>query len=70
VSQVTLAQGAHACDLITDDSKAQATLAQNFRNLIHPGRQARLGEKCDRGTAYAALAAVERVAADLAKKFP
>jgi hypothetical protein len=60
----------HACGLIGDDTRKQAELAQNFRNLIHPGRQARLSEKCDRGTALAALAAIERVSSDLAKKFP
>ena len=43
----------------------QARLAKDFRNLIHPGRVARLGERCDRGTAHAALAAVEFVARDL-----
>jgi hypothetical protein len=61
---------ARACDLITDQTKQQAELAQRFRNLIHPGRQRRLQEKCDRGTAFGALAAVERVAMDLEKKFP
>jgi hypothetical protein len=61
---------AYACQLISDGTRTQAQLAQNFRNLIHPGRQARLGEKCDRGTALGALSAVERVAADLLKKFP
>jgi hypothetical protein len=61
---------AHACRIISDDTRKQAELAQNFRNLIHPGRQARLQEICDRGTAHGALAAVERVAGDLAKKFP
>jgi hypothetical protein len=61
---------AYACQLISNDTKIQTKLAQNFRNLIHPGRQARLKEICDRGTAHGALAAVERVATDLAKKFP
>jgi hypothetical protein len=61
---------AHACQLISDDTRKQAELAQNFRNLIHPGRQARLHETCDRGSALGALAAVEKVAVDLAKKFP
>jgi hypothetical protein len=60
---------ASACGLITGDTKKQAELAQNFRNLIHPGRQLRLRDKCDRGTAYGALAAVERVGTDLASKF-
>jgi hypothetical protein len=61
---------AHACKLISDNTRKQAELAQNFRNLIHPGRQARLQETCDRGAALGTLAAVEKVAVDLAKKFP
>ena len=61
---------AHVCKLISDNTRKQAQLAQNFRNLIHPGRQARLQETCDRGSALGALAAVEKVAVDLAKKFP
>jgi hypothetical protein len=73
LSEWTLApmiEAAHSCKLITDATKTQAQLAQNFRNLIHPGRAIRLKEKCDRGTALATLAAVEMVADDLANKFP
>jgi len=33
---------AHVCKLISDNTRKQAELAQNCRNLIHPGRQARL----------------------------
>ena len=40
-------------------------LAKDFRNLIHPGRAARLGQKCDQGTALAALGAMQAVARDL-----
>jgi hypothetical protein len=65
-----LIYAAHGCRLIDNDTQKQADLAQNYRNLIHPGRQARLQDKCDRGTAYGALAAVERVAVDLAVRFP
>jgi hypothetical protein len=61
---------AAGCALVTSDTKKQAELAQNFRNLIHPGRQQRLKEACDRGTALGALAAVERVAADITRAFP
>lgn len=61
---------AHACQLIAVDTKKQAELAQNFRNLIHPGRQARLQTTCNRGSALGTLAAVEMVVVDLAKKFP
>jgi hypothetical protein len=50
---------------ITDETATQARIAKDFRNLIHPGRAARLGQVCDRGTALSALAAVEHVVRDL-----
>lgn len=43
----------------------QARLAKEFRNLIHPGREARLRQTCDLGTALSAIAAVEHVVRDL-----
>ena len=52
--------------LIKPDTAAQAQLGKGFRNLIHPGRAKRLGQVSDRGTALAALAAVELIARDLA----
>lgn len=51
--------------LIEADTASQARLGKNFRNLIHPGRAARLGLVCDKGTALSALATVELVARDL-----
>jgi len=51
--------------LIEPETFTLCDLARNFRNLIHPGRAARLGQNCDRSTALAALAAVEAVARDL-----
>ncbi len=51
--------------LIKSATSQQASLAQNFRNLIHPGRAQRLGEVCDRATALTALAAVELIVRDL-----
>ena len=51
--------------ILKPESVQQARLAKNFRNLIHPGRVIRLGQKCDRGTALSALAAVELVVRDL-----
>lgn len=51
--------------IIKSGTVQQARLAQDFRNLIHPGRAARLGQKCDRGSALSALAAVELVVRDL-----
>ncbi len=51
--------------VINPNTAILARLAKNFRNLIHPGRAIRLGQKCDRGTALSTLAAVERVVQDL-----
>jgi hypothetical protein len=56
---------ANALTLIKPNTFQQATLAQNFRNLIHPGRALRLDEVCDRATALTALAAVELIVRDL-----
>ncbi len=53
-------------NIIKPDTATLVRLAKGFRNLIHPGRAARLGQKCDRATALGALAAVEAVARDLA----
>ena len=54
--------------VIKPETITLALLAKDFRNLIHPGRSIRLGEKCNRGTAYTALAALEHVVNDLSKK--
>jgi hypothetical protein len=50
--------------LIKPDTVEQARLAQNYRNLIHPGRAVRLVQTCNRGTAFGALAAVHLIVAD------
>lgn len=54
-----------ALKLIEPDTSAQARLANDYRNLIHPGRTLRLTRRCDRGTAFGAVAAVEMVVRDL-----
>jgi hypothetical protein len=51
--------------IIKPGTVQQTRLAKDFRNLIHPGRATRLGQKCDRGTALSALAVVELVVRDL-----
>ena len=51
--------------IIKADTAAQVRLARTVRNLIHPGRAQRLGQKADRFTALSALAAVEGIARDL-----
>lgn len=58
---------ARELDLIGKDTSTAASLAKDFRNLIHPGRAVRLGQSCDRGTALLAVAALEHVARDLEK---
>ncbi len=51
--------------IIVPETAIEVRLAKNFRNLIHPGRAQRLGQKCDRGTALASVAALEHVVRDL-----
>ncbi len=47
--------------LIPGNALDLCRVAKDFRNLIHPGCTLRLGQKCTRGTARAALAAVDLV---------
>jgi hypothetical protein len=54
--------------LLSPDTCIAARLAKTFRNLIHPGRVARLNQTCDRGTALSAVGALERVIEDLRKE--
>jgi len=51
--------------LLNSDTASAARLARNFRNLIHPGRAARLAQTCDRATAYSVIGALEHVIRDL-----
>lgn len=51
--------------IIKSDTATEARLAKQFRNLIHPGRAQRLGQKYDRGTALSSVAALEHVVRDL-----
>lgn len=51
--------------ILEPDTLRQADVARNFRDLIHPGRSQRLAQKCDRGTALAAVGALEHVVRDL-----
>jgi len=52
-------------NIIEGGTLVLARLSKNFRNLIHPGRESRLKQKCDRGTALSTLAAVEHVIRDI-----
>lgn len=57
-------------DIISNDTADQCKLAKNYRNLIHPGREIRKKQTCNRGTALAAMAAVELIITCLNKKHP
>jgi hypothetical protein len=50
---------------ISEETAAQARIAKDFRNLIHPGRERRKKMRCDRGRARSAAAAVDLVLRDL-----
>jgi len=55
-------------ELVNEPTAIQADLARGFRNLIHPGREIRLNQKCSRGTAHSALAAVEHIVEDFSSR--
>jgi hypothetical protein len=52
---------------LRSDTGKQAQLAKDFRNLIHSGRVLRRAQKCNRGTALAAVVALEIVVEDLTR---
>jgi len=51
--------------IIKPNTAKQTRLAKDFRNFIHPGVAQRLDEKCDRATAFSAVAGMEHVVRDL-----
>lgn len=51
--------------LIEPSTASAARLAKDFRNLIHPGREIRKKQTCDRGTALSAVAALFHVTRDI-----
>lgn len=51
--------------ILSNKTVSAARLCNSYRNLIYPGRARRLGEKCNRGTALLAVAALEHVVSDL-----
>lgn len=50
---------------ISDGAAKQAHLARDARNLVHPGKVARSGTACDKGTALSAFAELCRIASEL-----
>lgn len=60
-----LTQAAAAANLISSVTESQAALAQDARNLVHPGRVARRGVACSKATALTAHAGLFAVIQDL-----
>jgi hypothetical protein len=60
-----LIQVAENLGVIKPKTAIQSRLAKDFRNLIHPGVAQRLGEKCDRATAFSAVAGMEHIVRDI-----
>lgn len=56
---------AERMNLIKPTTATLCRVAKDFRNLIHPGRAQRLNQPCNRGTAMAAVSALEHVIQDL-----
>jgi hypothetical protein len=54
--------------VINANTRKAVELAQDFRNLIHPGRVKRVERACDRGTALSAVAALEHVATEFQRR--
>lgn len=54
--------------MIEGSTADECQVARGFRNLIHPGRQRRLQQPCDRGTALVTMGAVDHVIRDLRKR--
>lgn len=47
--------------LLKKETATAASLAKDFRNLVHPGRSIRLSASCTRGTAHMAIGAMEEI---------
>jgi hypothetical protein len=60
-----LIQAAATVNLINAGTASQASLAQDARNLVHPGRVARTGVACSKATALTAHAGLFAVIQDL-----
>ncbi len=59
---------AFAANLLSESTAKECLLAKNYRNLIHHGASERKKQKCDRGTALVAIAAMEHVIRELQSK--
>ena len=51
--------------LVSNSTKSELGLACDYRNLIHPAKTIRELVKCDKGTAFVAVGALEHLVSDL-----
>jgi hypothetical protein len=56
---------AHHLRLISNGTRSELGPARDYRNLIHPAKTVRENVRCDRGTAYVGVGALEHVISDL-----
>ncbi|WP_257167140.1 hypothetical protein [Bradyrhizobium sp. SRS-191] len=63
-----LVDAAARAGLLTSDGEALAHMARDARNLIHPGRVAKLGVTCTKASALTAMAALYTIAEELSNK--
>jgi hypothetical protein len=66
---VDLIKKVRAAKLISSSAADLAELARDGRDLLHPGRVARMGTQCSKATALTALAAAQQVAEELNRAF-
>ena len=60
-----LIEVAFALGFIERDTVQVARTTKDYRNLIHPGRELRTGQRCTEGVAHIAIGAMQRVAENL-----
>lgn len=58
---------AHRAGIVSYETAVAANLARNHRNLIHAGREKRLNQKCDKGTAFTSTGAAEKIISAVAQ---
>ncbi|BAM87731.1 hypothetical protein S58_17240 [Bradyrhizobium oligotrophicum S58] len=64
-----LVDAAAGAGLLTSSGEKLAHMARDARNLIHPGRVAKLGVSCTKASALTAMAALYTVAEELSNQF-
>lgn len=64
-----LIEVAFALGFIEPDTVQVARTTKDYRNLIHPGRELRTGQRCTEGVAHIAIGAMQRVTENLHARY-